>query len=166
MIVTSLRTSRPMTIASKHPLRRRFTENEDKTLRTLVGMFGLNKWEKIATFIPERTPRQCRDRYEYYLAPNVYNPPWTDAEDELLRKKLTQFGPKWVMLARSFPGRTGNHLKNRWYKVLLKRPSSSVQTRAVSDVSSVENDTDFTFQETCLEGEPDESLFWDWSVTP
>jgi hypothetical protein len=114
-----------MSEPSKHLPRRRFTSNEDQALRTLVCMYGLNRWDTIAAFLPERTSRQCRERYEYYLAPNVYNSPWTHLEDELLETKVAEYGTKWVSLTRFFPGRTGNRLKNRWYKVLSKRIKST-----------------------------------------
>jgi hypothetical protein len=131
-----------MSISSTHAPRRRFTANEDKTLRGLVCMYGLNEWRTIAAFLPERTPRQCRDRYEYYLAPNVYNPPWTDAEDALLQQKIAECGSKWVFLSRFFPGRNGNHLKNRWYKVLAKRARSECPIASPFDDSWNPDDCD------------------------
>jgi hypothetical protein len=142
-----------MPIWSKHAPRRRFTANEDQTLRGLVCVYGLNQWDAIARFLPERTPRQCRDRYEYYLAPNVYNPPWTDTEDALLKEKFAEWGAKWVFLSRFFPGRTGNHLKNRWYKVLVKRtPAECATTSAVGVTASTDswNASDY-----------DQIWFWD-----
>jgi hypothetical protein len=114
-----------MSEPSKHLPRRRFTPNEDQTLRTLVCVYGLNRWETIAAFLPERTSRQCRERYDYYLAPNVYNPPWTNLEDRLLETKVAEYGTKWASLTGFFPGRTGNQLKNRWYKVLSKKAKPS-----------------------------------------
>jgi hypothetical protein len=104
-----------------HQGRRRFTVKEDQLLRGLVCAHGLKQWELISTFFPDRTSRQCRERYEYYLAPNVYNAPWTAVEDSLLNTKVEESGTKWASLVRFFPGRTSNQLKNRWYTVLEKR---------------------------------------------
>jgi hypothetical protein len=104
-------------------------------LRRLVCLFGLSQWEAIASHIPDRTARQCRERYEYYLAPNVYNPPWTAAEDELLERKVPESGRKWSSLAKLFPGRNANHLKNRWYKVLVKRRTLSVTQSAEGSIN-------------------------------
>jgi hypothetical protein len=120
-------------------------------------MHGLNQWDRIAALLPERTPRQCRDRYEYYLAPNVYNPPWTAVQDEMLLEKLAEWGPRWVFLARFFPGRNGNHLKNRWYKVLAKkmRPEQS-GTSVIQDYCP-----QTTFEDQSDSAEFENGLIWD-----
>jgi hypothetical protein len=102
-------------------LRRRFTPAEDGALKRLVSVYGLDNWGIIASFMPERNARQCRERYESYLAPNVYNAPWTDEEDGLLRRMVGEVGLRWVKLVSHFPGRNTNSLKNRWHKVLCKK---------------------------------------------
>jgi hypothetical protein len=144
-----------MTSSSERQTRRRFTVNEDQTLRGLVCTYGLNRWETIASYLPERTARQCRDRYEYYLAPNVYNPPWTDAQDELLETKVSEWGTKWVFLARFFPGRNGNHLKNRWYKVLVKKIPRQLQPLVNDD------DTQTMFQDSWDGTDYEQPFLWD-----
>jgi hypothetical protein len=135
----ALQLTQIMAASSKHLPRRRFNVKEDQTLRGLVCAYGLNRWDEIARFLPERTPRQCRDRYEYYLAPNVYNPPWTGEEDELLKKEVAEWGSKWVFLTRFFPGRTGNHLKNRWYKVLSKQLRAPNETKTWNVIKDQQN---------------------------
>jgi hypothetical protein len=61
-----------------------------------------------------RTARQCRERYRSYIAPNLSYSPWTKKEDELLRAKYLEIGPKWTQMAHFFVGRSDVTLKNRW----------------------------------------------------
>jgi hypothetical protein len=104
--------------------RRRFTDAEDQTLRRLVGAYGLGQWETIARYLPERSARQCHERYDYYLSPSVYSRPWTPDEDALLEEKVAACGSRWVFLVRFFPGRNSNQLKNRWYGRRRRRASA------------------------------------------
>jgi hypothetical protein len=103
-----------------HPLKRRFTPAEDAALRGLVSQFGLNHWTRIAEFIPERTARQCRDRYEHYLESTTQSTPWTPQEDDILRNAVRDLGHRWREIAVFLPGRNANSLKNHWHKVLAK----------------------------------------------
>jgi hypothetical protein len=74
--------------------RRKFTLEEDVKLRTLVESLGTKSWEEIARFIPERSARQCRDRYKNYLLESLVTEPWTAEEDALVVQKYHQIGPK------------------------------------------------------------------------
>jgi hypothetical protein len=100
--------------------RRKFTQEEDGLLRTLVEQMGDRRWEAIAAFLPSRTGRQCRDRYKNYLLDNLAAGPWSPDEDEIVVRKYTEMGPRWVEIAKSLNGRSGNDVKNRWHKHLAK----------------------------------------------
>jgi hypothetical protein len=101
---------------ASHPCitRHRFRSEEDQKLSQLVQQYGDQKWKLIAEFMPNRTARQCRERYINYLAPNINKDDWTPAEDELLLRLVQQLGHKWTLIAQIFPGRTDVHLKNRY----------------------------------------------------
>lgn len=94
--------------------RRKFTPEEDEQLRRLVEENGAHKWDYIATSMPGRTGRQCRDRYQNYLCPGISRDEWTAEEERLLIEKHAEFGSHWAKMTRFFPGRTGTALKNRW----------------------------------------------------
>jgi hypothetical protein len=69
----------------------RFTAEEDHFLRTLVNFFG-GKWTHISALMKNRTARQCKERWEYFLSPwNNYGE-WSKEEDELLGFKIHQYG--------------------------------------------------------------------------
>ncbi|OHT12606.1 hypothetical protein TRFO_03637 [Tritrichomonas foetus] len=105
----------------RHP----FTEYEDKTIRENVMTLG-EDWDSIAKKLGGRTPKQCHDRYINYLREGLRNDPWTQQEDEVLIKLHKEIGPKWSKMMRSLQGRSGNDIKNRWHKHLIKRAGNSV----------------------------------------
>ena len=97
-----------------------FTPAEDDKLRTLVDTYGTNAWMMIASHLPSRTARQCRERYNTYLSPNVDNSPWTCQEDRLLVRKVLECGSKWSVIRSFFGNRTVNNIKNRWNTVMRR----------------------------------------------
>jgi hypothetical protein len=100
--------------------RRQFTPDEDLQLRSLVEQLGTKHWEEIARCLEGRTPRQCRNRYKNYLLDSLVTNPWTPEEDAILIETFHQIGPKWVEIGKLLSGRSGNNVKNRWYKRLCK----------------------------------------------
>jgi hypothetical protein len=106
-------------------MKRRFTPAEDAAINHLVQTVGRRNWDQIARLIPDRTPRQCRERYENYLADVVSTSPWTTNDDQRLLQMVNNCGHQWTEMAKYFPGRSPNNLKNRWHKVLSKVPLSS-----------------------------------------
>jgi hypothetical protein len=109
---------------------------EDQALRRLVGAYGLGQWEAIAACMPERSARQCRERYDYYLAPSAYCRPWTPEEDARLEEKVAECGSRWALLTRFFPGRDSGQLKSRWHTAVARR------RRTVVDAVEWENEDD------------------------
>jgi hypothetical protein len=100
--------------------KRKFTDEEDQKLLTLVEKYGTSNWKTVAENMVERTGRQCRDRYMSYLAPGFDNHEWSNDEDERLIRAIREFGRRWTPMAALFPGRPARALKNR-YDYYLKR---------------------------------------------
>lgn len=107
------------TTAAK-PYRSRFTEEEDKLLKELVNNKKNKTWKEIAAFLPGRSACQCRDRYNQYLFKEIVCKPWTPEEDQIIVEKYKQYGPHWVKISQSLPGRSGNNVKNRWNSALTR----------------------------------------------
>ena len=66
---------------SKSTLKGNWTPEEDKILKKKVDLFGLKKWKEIATFLPGRIGKQCRERWYNNVDPNLNKEKWTVAED-------------------------------------------------------------------------------------
>lgn len=102
--------------------RSKFTPKEDEQLTFLVESIGVDiDWKAVAKKMPDRTPRQCKERWINYLAPNLDKSPWKEEEDQLLIKKYEELGPRWKLIAQSFPNRTEINVKNRMKKNLRKQ---------------------------------------------
>jgi hypothetical protein len=96
----------------------KFTEQEDNHLRALVAQFGVTNWNLIASQMPGRIARQCRDRWNHYLTPRHGNEQWTSDEDRLLIQHLHQYGPRWSDIAALFPGRKDITVRNHCYRLV------------------------------------------------
>ena len=108
--------------------RQRFTNEEDKLLTMYVSTLGYN-WEDIAKKMHRKNKRQVRDRWLWYLNPELKAQPFTEEEDMLLEEKLNEIGNKWRVIAKFFPGRTDVSLKNRWSMIQRQRSSDSNKTQ-------------------------------------
>lgn len=92
----------------------KFKPEEDEILRSLVLEFGPGNWNLIASKMPGRVPRQCRERWNNYANPELHKEPWTEAEDQLLEQKYSEYGSRWKLISSFFPNRGPNNVKNRW----------------------------------------------------
>jgi hypothetical protein len=104
----------PMVESKQMRVRHTFSAAEDELLLALVSTTGANDWAAIAQHFTGRNARQVRERYTCYLSPSVKDAEWTQEEDDLLMRKYSELGRKWVKLAEFFPCRTDSMLKNRF----------------------------------------------------
>lgn len=122
-------------IGKPHP-KDKFTPSEDEKLRLLVQVLGTSNWKKVSEYMVTRNPRQCRDRYKNYLAPYLNNSPWCKDDDQKLISLVQNYGRKWSLIAKEFPGRTDINIKSRY--ALLVRQEERDKVKRVS-----QNDSDF-----------------------
>ncbi|XP_022897794.1 transcription factor MYB3R-2-like, partial [Olea europaea var. sylvestris] len=57
--------------------------------------------------------KQCRDRWNNHLNPEINKGAWTKEEDEVLISAHAVYGNKWAEMAKLLPGRLENSIKNR-----------------------------------------------------
>ena len=107
--------------------RSKFTKDEDEMLRNVIDRFGEEDWNIIAKNMPGRNVRQCRERWCNYLSPSLNKTKWKVSEDNLLMKKVSEIGKKWVQISKFFHNRTDQMLKNR-YNVLIRTYKKSINS--------------------------------------
>jgi hypothetical protein len=118
--------------------RNRFTEDDDKQLIQLINQYGILNWNIIADKMISKNARQCKERWDNYMNPNINNGEWTFEEDEFLLKKHEEFGSKWVKIAKHFNNRTDTQCKNRIQKLQRKYDRCTQLMKKIRNVPALE----------------------------
>ncbi|KAJ3439703.1 snRNA-activating protein complex subunit [Anaeramoeba flamelloides] len=98
-----------------------WVEIEDNLLRNAIKLFGDSSWTQVACFVYGRNSKQCRERWNNQLNPNINRSPLTLEEEELLIRKQNELGNKWTAIAQFFEKRTDNMIKNAWHSLRMRR---------------------------------------------
>jgi hypothetical protein len=108
-----------------------FTPEEDQLVVNYVNQHGPRNWPQMVQILPNRSAKQCRERWFNHLDPSVVKSEWTPQEDDLLFQQFELHGGKWSTIAKLFPGRCDNAIKNRWNSSLSRRVQTDEQGRKV-----------------------------------
>ena len=71
----------------------------------LVKLHGAKKWSFIASHLPGRISKQCRERWHNQLNPDVNKAPWSEAEDTIIIETHQKVGNSWAEIAKRLNGR-------------------------------------------------------------
>eukprot|EP00523_Entomoneis_sp_CCMP467_P003630 CAMPEP_0168749096 /NCGR_PEP_ID=MMETSP0724-20121128/16529_1 /TAXON_ID=265536 /ORGANISM="Amphiprora sp., Strain CCMP467" /LENGTH=547 /DNA_ID=CAMNT_0008796973 /DNA_START=211 /DNA_END=1854 /DNA_ORIENTATION=- len=95
-----------------------WSKNEDATLLKIVQSMSMPmRWSVVAQSLPDRTGKQCRERYVNHLNPRLKTSDWNPVEDATVFHLYNTIGSHWSTMSKVIPGRTDNGIKNRFHNL-------------------------------------------------
>lgn len=119
-----------MSPETKAKLKGQWSTEEDQKLVGLVEKYGVRRWSYIARALSGRVGKQCRERWNNHLAPDIKRGTWTLDEEEKFIEAHLELGNKWSYIAKRLPGRTENSVKNHWNATRRRKDGQMTTFRA------------------------------------
>jgi hypothetical protein len=79
------------------------------------------RWKDVSRMVPNRIGKQCRERWDNHLNPDLTKAAWSEAEELQMIEAHSRLGNKWTKIAREMNGRSENDVKNHWHSLAFKK---------------------------------------------
>lgn len=87
----------------------------------------------IAQSLPERTGKQCRERFHNHLDQGIKKGDWTEEEDRIIIVLQKAIGNQWAKITKLLPGRTDNAVKNRFHATERAKSRGKIDESFLND---------------------------------
>lgn len=116
-----------------------WSTEEDLRLLKYVEKFGIKDWNRISSYMQDRSNRSCRERYMMRLKfEKRALGKWNLKEDSKLIAYVNRFGTHWGTVSNHFPERNQHQLRNRYE--LLKNERGRLRRATIKQSKLVRND--------------------------
>ncbi len=122
-------------------MKKKWSAEEDKKLVDFVAKHGTKKWSVIATELPGRNGKRCRERWINQLNPAISKAPWSEDEDRIiLTYQRDGAGGQWTKMSQLMVGRTDNAIKNHWNKGMKNKVEEYIRSKNIDGVNRIKDD--------------------------
>ena len=101
--MSSIKSGEISTNSLSAPCKRSWSLFEDNRLRTMINQHGLD-WKTVTEHMPDRTTKQCRERWTNVLNPALVKTDFSEKEDELIIEMQAKIGNRWSEIAHMLNG--------------------------------------------------------------
>ena len=120
-----------------------WSKKEDEQLLDNINKYLKNHkkiiWTKVG--VPGRNFKQCKERYENQLNPNINKSDFTNVEINIIIQKQKEFGNKWKKISSFLNNRTDGQVKNKWYSIKNNIKKDNIIESDYSNLIDLKPDT-------------------------
>ncbi|KAG0231390.1 hypothetical protein BGW42_000286 [Actinomortierella wolfii] len=102
-----------------------WTSQEEEMLLEAVRELSSENWHAVAARVPGRNAKQCMQKWQTDLDPQINRLPWTIEEDQRLVEAYQAYGNSWQQIAKVVETRT-------WYQCYNRVRAKSVKSRIMN----------------------------------